>query len=139
MSLLPVDLANGLEFDGAVVVEPAAVVDESPQGLRRLYVALTRPTRRLCCPSRRPLPASLRSRSTVSGTRLTHREPLGDQDRLSAVEAVRRAECSGARGAPSASKGVVSQALSVDPHAPGRERRLSDTAPRGLLFSRSES
>ena len=52
MSLLPVDLANGLEFDGAIVVEPASVVDESPQGLRRLYVALTCPTRRLCCPSR---------------------------------------------------------------------------------------
>ena len=47
VSLLPVDMANGLEFDGAIVVEPAAVVDESPQGLRRLYVALTRPTRRL--------------------------------------------------------------------------------------------
>ena len=65
VSLLPVDLANGLEFDGAVVVEPASVVDESPQGLRRLYVALTRPTRRLCVLHARPLPASLRSRSTV--------------------------------------------------------------------------
>ena len=66
VSLLPVDLANGLEFDGAVVVEPASVVDESPQGLRRLYVALTRPTRRLCVLHARPLPASLRSRSTAS-------------------------------------------------------------------------
>jgi DNA helicase IV len=47
LSLLPVDLANGLEFDAVVVVEPAAVVAESPQGLRSLYVALTRPTRRL--------------------------------------------------------------------------------------------
>jgi DNA helicase IV len=65
VSLLPVDLANGLEFDGAVVVEPASVVDESPQGLRRLYVALTRPTRRLCVLHARPLPASLASRSTV--------------------------------------------------------------------------
>jgi DNA helicase IV len=65
VSLLPVDLANGLEFDGAVVVEPASVVDESPQGLRRLYVALTRPTRRLCVLHARPLPAPLRSKSTV--------------------------------------------------------------------------
>ena len=47
LSLLPVDLANGLEFDAVVVVEPAAIVEESPQGLRALYVALTRPTRRL--------------------------------------------------------------------------------------------
>jgi DNA helicase IV len=65
VSLLPVDLANGLEFDGAVVVEPAAVVDESQQGLRRLYVALTRPTRRLAVLHARPLPASLQSMRTV--------------------------------------------------------------------------
>jgi len=65
VSLLPVDLANGLEFDGAVVVEPAAIVDESHQGLRRLYVALTRPTRRLAVCHARPLPASLLSMRAV--------------------------------------------------------------------------
>ncbi len=53
------DLANGLEFDGVVMVEPAAVVAESPQGLRALYVALTRPTRHLVVIHDRPLPASL--------------------------------------------------------------------------------
>jgi DNA helicase IV len=58
LSLLPVDLANGLEFDAVVVVEPAGVVDESPQGLRALYVAVTRPTRRLAVVHERPLPAS---------------------------------------------------------------------------------
>ena len=61
LSLLPVDLANGLEFDAVVVVEPAAIVEESPQGLRALYVALTRPTRRLAIVHTRPLPASLRA------------------------------------------------------------------------------
>jgi hypothetical protein len=60
LSLLPVDLANGLEFDAVVVVEPAAIVEESPQGLRALYVALTRPTRRLAIAHTRPLPTSLR-------------------------------------------------------------------------------
>jgi len=60
LSLLPVDLANGLEFDAVVVVEPAAIVEESPQGLRALYVALTRPTRRLTVIHTRPLPAALR-------------------------------------------------------------------------------
>ncbi len=60
LSLLPVDLANGLEFDAVVVVEPAAIVEESPQGLRALYVALTRPTRRLAVVHTRPLPAALR-------------------------------------------------------------------------------
>jgi DNA helicase IV len=60
LSLLPVDLANGLEFDAVIVVEPAAIVEESPQGLRALYVALTRPTRRLAVVHTRPLPAALR-------------------------------------------------------------------------------
>ncbi len=59
LSLLPVDLANGLEFDAVVVVEPAAIAEESPQGLRALYVALTRPTRRLAVLHTRPLPAAL--------------------------------------------------------------------------------
>jgi DNA helicase IV len=59
LSLLPVDLANGLEFDAVVVVEPAAVAEESPQGLRMLYVALTRPTRRLAVIHSRPLPDAL--------------------------------------------------------------------------------
>ena len=60
LSLLPVDLANGLEFDAVVVVEPAAIVAESPQGLRALYVALTRPTQRLAVVHSVPLPHALR-------------------------------------------------------------------------------
>jgi DNA helicase IV len=59
LSLLPVDLANGLEFDAVVVVEPSTIADESPQGLRALYVALTRPTQRLVVVHARPLPACL--------------------------------------------------------------------------------
>jgi DNA helicase IV len=38
---------KGLEFDGVVVVEPAQVIDESPTGIRTLYVVLTRATRLL--------------------------------------------------------------------------------------------
>jgi hypothetical protein len=59
LSLLPVDLANGLEFDAVVVVEPSTIADESPQGLRALYVALTRPTQRLVVVHARPLPSCL--------------------------------------------------------------------------------
>ena len=61
LSLLPVDLANGLEFDAVVVVEPAAIVEESPQGLRALYVALTRPDPTPGRRPHRPLPAALRA------------------------------------------------------------------------------
>ncbi|MDI5972542.1 AAA family ATPase [Streptomyces sp. SL13] len=39
--------AKGLEYDATVVVSPAAIADESPAGLRVLYVALTRATQRL--------------------------------------------------------------------------------------------
>jgi DNA helicase IV len=59
LSLLPVDLANGLEFDAVVVVEPAAIVEEAAQGLRTLYMALTRPTRRLAVVHSQSLPAAL--------------------------------------------------------------------------------
>jgi len=39
--------AKGLEFDHVVVVEPAAIAEDGEQGLRELYVALTRPTKTL--------------------------------------------------------------------------------------------
>jgi DNA helicase IV len=43
ITVVPVELAKGLELDGVVLVEPAKVVAEERQGLRALYVALTRP------------------------------------------------------------------------------------------------
>ena len=72
--LLPAEESNGLEFDSVVVVEPAliaaggsgdeAAVGDGPpgvttRGLRTLYVALTRPTRRLAVVASLPLPAGL--------------------------------------------------------------------------------
>ncbi|MEO6472544.1 MAG: AAA family ATPase [Aeromicrobium sp.] len=38
---------KGLEFDGVVVAEPDAIIDESPSGWRTLYVVLTRATQLL--------------------------------------------------------------------------------------------
>ena len=69
--VLPADETNGLEFDSVVVVEPsliAAVGDEpageappvaTTRGLRTLYVALTRPTKRLTIVHAEPLPVDL--------------------------------------------------------------------------------
>jgi DNA helicase IV len=53
--------SKGLEFDHVVVVEPARIVAEAieGQGLRELYVALTRPTRTLVVTHSAPLPAPL--------------------------------------------------------------------------------
>jgi DNA helicase IV len=55
--------AKGLEFDHVVVVEPALIAG-SPQGLRELYVALTRPTKTLVVVHARPLPAELAATSS---------------------------------------------------------------------------
>ncbi len=52
-------MAKGLELDASVVVEPAAIVDQEAQGLRALYVALTRATKRLAVVHARPLPEYL--------------------------------------------------------------------------------
>lgn len=59
VTVLPVGSTKGLEFDGVVVVEPSQVVREAAQGLRALYVALTRATRSLVIVHSEPLPACL--------------------------------------------------------------------------------
>jgi len=53
--------AKGMEFDHVIVVEPARIVEEAAegQGLRELYVALTRPTRTLVLVHSLPLPKEL--------------------------------------------------------------------------------
>jgi DNA helicase IV len=58
--------AKGMEFDHVIVVEPAQIVEEAAegQGLRELYVALTRPTRTLVLVHSRPLPRELRAPRT---------------------------------------------------------------------------
>jgi DNA helicase IV len=60
VTVVPVSVVKGLELDGVVVVEPAAIVDAEQQGLRALYVALTRSTRRLTIVHARPLPDAMR-------------------------------------------------------------------------------
>lgn len=50
---------KGLEFDTAIVVEPAQIVDEIERGASALYVAMTRPTQRLYLVGERELPAGL--------------------------------------------------------------------------------
>ena len=47
VSVIEVSMVKGLELDAAIVVEPDAIVEYEPQGMRSLYVAITRATRRL--------------------------------------------------------------------------------------------
>jgi DNA helicase IV len=60
ITVVPVSVVKGLELDGVVVVEPAAIVAEEQQGLRALYVALTRSTKQLTIVHAQPLPESMR-------------------------------------------------------------------------------
>jgi DNA helicase IV len=59
VSVLSVTAAKGLEFDSVVLVEPSLVVAGGGNGLRDLYVALTRPTQRLVVVHAADLPAQL--------------------------------------------------------------------------------
>jgi DNA helicase IV len=61
LSLVPVTLVKGLEFDHVIVVEPAGIVSAESRGLQRLYVALTRAVSRLTVLHCDPLPDALTS------------------------------------------------------------------------------
>ncbi len=61
LTLVPVTLAKGLEFDDVIVVEPGRIAGQ-PRGLHRLYVALTRAVSRLTVLHSEPLPGPLPSR-----------------------------------------------------------------------------
>jgi len=61
LTVVPVTLAKGLEFDHVVLPEPARIASGEAYGLRRLYVALTRAVSRLTVLHVEPLPAELRS------------------------------------------------------------------------------
>jgi DNA helicase IV len=59
LTVVPVSVVKGLELDGVVVVEPAAIVAAQEHGLRALYVALTRSTQRLTVVHHRELPSAM--------------------------------------------------------------------------------
>jgi DNA helicase IV len=59
LTVVPVTLAKGLEFDHVIVVEPARIAQAEARGLQRLYVALTRAVSRLTVLYAEPLPSPL--------------------------------------------------------------------------------
>lgn len=65
LTLVPVTLAKGLEFDHVIVVEPARIAVQ-PRGLHRLYVALTRAVSRLTVLHTEPLPGPLAAAGTAA-------------------------------------------------------------------------
>jgi superfamily I DNA/RNA helicase len=85
--------AKGLEFDHVLVVEPAAMAEEAAgvQGLRHLYVALTRPTKTLTVIYSRKLPGPLgREPQTTNSTRTgSENAPAASARRSSSPTAAR--------------------------------------------------
>ncbi|MCP4084809.1 MAG: AAA family ATPase [Actinomycetia bacterium] len=77
ITVVPVGLVKGLELDGAVVVEPADIIDQESQGMRALYVAVTRATKRLTLVHQRDLPKFLEVRHQVLGERPPESLPSG--------------------------------------------------------------
>jgi DNA helicase IV len=63
LTLVPVTLAKGLEFDHVILVEPSRIATGEAYGLRRLYVALTRAVSRLTVFHAESLPAELSLRT----------------------------------------------------------------------------
>ena len=59
ITVVPVTLAKGLEFDHVIVVEPGQIAAAEDRGLHRLYVALTRAVSRLTVLHTNGLPAPL--------------------------------------------------------------------------------
>ncbi|MEV6158962.1 ATP-binding domain-containing protein [Nonomuraea sp. NPDC052129] len=64
--VLTVTQCKGLEFDAVIVVEPAAIMAQSPMGGQDLYVAVTRATRRLTITHENDLPPALSHMSKKS-------------------------------------------------------------------------
>lgn len=60
VTVVPVQLVKGLEVDAALVIEPARIVREERQGMRALYVSLTRATKRVGILHSEDLPPVLR-------------------------------------------------------------------------------
>ncbi|MEV0201723.1 ATP-binding domain-containing protein [Nonomuraea sp. NPDC050691] len=67
LSVIPVSLVKGLEYDHVVLAEPAAIAEAEERGLNRLYVALTRAVSRLDVVHTRPLPPELDGSAAASG------------------------------------------------------------------------
>ncbi len=76
--VMSAERAKGLEFDNVVVVEPADIIaDHGDNGMRALFVALTRCTQRLAIVHEQPLPRVLGLQSTPVGPGGVVSEPTG--------------------------------------------------------------
>ena len=122
--VMSAERAKGLEFDNVVVVEPAGIVaDHGDNGLRALFVALTRCTQRLAIVHAHPLPAVVALRSRPVGWVDPDPEPepvaVGAWSSSSASADAQGADAAGATGD------------GPEPSSNGRGRRAAPATPVG--------
>jgi DNA helicase IV len=77
LTVVPVTLAKGLEFDHVVLVEPGRIASGEASGLRRLYVALTRAVSRLTVLYAEPIPGELSLRNIGQMSDVGYRSARG--------------------------------------------------------------
>ncbi|MFD5570431.1 AAA family ATPase [Streptomyces cadmiisoli] len=75
VSVLAAAQAKGMEYDHALVVEPATIANRGPAGLRQLYVALTRSTQSLTVLHTSPLPEALTNTDDITEPAHVQAEP----------------------------------------------------------------
>jgi DNA helicase IV len=110
--VMSAERAKGLEFDNVVVVEPADIIaDHGENGMRALFVALTRCTQRLAIVHAQPLPRVLGLRST----------PVGPGGAVAPVSASRSADM----GTAPEEEPEVTEATGPDP-GPSTEQILAE-------------
>ena len=133
--------SKGLEFDAVVVVDPQAIVDAGPHGLRMLYIALTRTTGYLDVVFEAgTLPVPLLGATPAVNRTATHDEPSSGASEAPGASPVDRPDDSGREQAstafarrPAQQEGRPSTRRKVIAfHADGVLELLRDVAPPHL-------
>lgn len=88
LTILPVSVCKGLEFDAVVLCEPGAIVAESTRGHRLLYVAMTRCTQQLHIVHQQPLPRGL---DHLDNAPVSEPHPVDDAAAAEGLEGIERA------------------------------------------------
>lgn len=111
VTLLPASIAKGLEFEGVVLVEPAAFKAWGEDGLRWLYVGLTRTTQGLRIVHAKPLPPELGQ----APARPVHQAPPQHVPSLKLREPVERPAAPAADVPAPARDALAADAVEVSP------------------------
>jgi DNA helicase IV len=125
VTLLTPEAVKGLEFDVVVVAEPTAIAGKTHAGMRLLYIALTRPTKKLIVVHSQALPGGVGSghRPTPPST---YPNPRNDDPWDNDAVHWLLEQAGGAQW----TRGVLMECLRRQPNQMARNRRRVDDAAR---------